>query len=77
MTDIRHVYRIELTETDYGVESGTINGIKEGKLRIGFGGTYRMGYTGEMFRYYNKKHTSIWYLGENRRLEIHSWELSA
>lgn len=56
MTDVRHVYRIELTETDYGVESDTINGIKEGKLRIGFGGTYRMGYADEMFRYYNKKH---------------------
>ena len=33
MTDLRRVYRIELTETtDYGVESDTINGIKEGKL---------------------------------------------
>ena len=38
------------------MESDTINGIKEGKLRVGFGGTYRMGYAGEMFRYYNKKH---------------------
>ena len=57
MMDVRYVYKIEFTETtDCGVESDTINGIKEGKLRVGFGGTYRMGYAGEMFRYYNKKH---------------------
>ena len=76
MMDVRHVYRIELTEIiDHGVESDAINGIKEGRLRIGFGGTYRMGYGGEMFRCNQKMW--IWYSREKQRLEICTWELSA
>lgn len=73
MTDLRRVYRIELTETtDYGVESDTINGIKEGKLRIGFGDTYRMGYAGEMFRYYHKKiYMDLVFRRESEATNIH------
>lgn len=28
----------------------TVNGIKEGELRVGFEGTYRISYAGNMFR---------------------------
>lgn len=48
--DVRNVYEIESTEiVDEGVESDTVNRIMEDRLRVGFEGTYRIGYAGEMF----------------------------
>jgi len=46
-----------LVFVDYGVESDTVNGIKEGRLRIGLAGAERIGYDSEMFKC-NKKYGS-------------------
>lgn len=45
---MRNVHKIQLSElVEHGIECETINGIREGRLRIVFGGIYKVSYPAE------------------------------
>lgn len=65
----------QLVFVDYGVESDTVNGIKEGRLRIGLAGAERIGYDSEMFKCNKKYGSGIQQRGGGQKYALGNYQL--